>query len=240
MNNPYADIPGPEWDPNSEMYLRDPGSTASSLLLDIGVAPTDGATYRGLRPPPVPEGVKGRYVMTGVNQGPNQQGRDGSPEPYIQQAHGNDWVFMGEQEQAPQMAAPQQMADDPAPGGPTIYDSTADWINIARAEDQGRNRMPFVGPNWSEGNKTYADVPYDPLLSLEMFYPSEQNKFQQNNKSPYEGGLLSESLGGMGGSSPSSMAGLGDMVRSGTSSSYPTTAKPKAPGTQYDLRASLR
>lgn len=149
MNNPYADIPGPEWDPNSEMYLRDPGSNASSLLLDIGVAPTDGATYRGLRPPPIPEGVKGRYVMTGVNQGPNQQGRDGSPEPYIQNAHGNDWVFMGEQEQAAEPASMEQalkkaVAPTADPNGKTIYNDWDLYQATARTEPEANLNSPGV------------------------------------------------------------------------------------------------
>lgn len=167
MNNPYAGIPGPEWDPSSSMYLRDPGSAASSLLIDIGVKPTDGATYRGPRAPQVPEGVNGRWVMTGVNPGPNQTGRDGVPEPYMQQVHGNDWVFMGDrqpmaQAQPEEAPKPQQQASDPS--GKTIYNDWDTYRNQARAEVEAGLNSPFV-------QNPQELIGLDRKQQMQAFYP---------------------------------------------------------------------
>lgn len=222
---------GDPFDPNNPRYGQDVFATSS--MIDGGIAPEDGWSYRGFNAPKVPEGQKGYYVMTNSVAGP-QTVNDGIVD---QGQQDTTWRFVADQEKAPDAGPQQPRADDPAPDGPTIYDSTADWINIARAEDQGRNRMPFVGPNWSDGNKTYADIPYDPLLSLEMFYPTAQNQFQQNNESPYDGGLLSAALGGASGGGNLNTSMIRNAAGGYGPVPYDTT---NAPGTSYNLRASLR
>lgn len=220
---------GDPFDPANPNYGKDVFATSS--MIDGGMPIENGWMYRGTDMPSVPEGQKGYFTM--VNTGPGLRTmNDGILD---EGAQDTTWRFVAEDEKAPEAAPRQQMADDPAPQGPTIYDSTEDWIRIARAEDQGRNRMPFVGPNWSDGNKTYGDIPYDPLLSLEMFYPTAQNQFQQNNKSPYDGGLLSASLAGMGGGGSLDTS----MIRN-SAGGYGGSSATKSPGTSYDLRANLR
>ncbi len=221
---------GDPFDPANPHYGKDVFATSS--MIAGGQAPEDGWMYRGTDMPAVPQGQKGYYTM--VNTGPGLRTmNDGILD---EGAQDTTWRFVSEKEEepAPRQALPAQ--DDPAPDGPTIYDSTADWINIARAEDQGRNRMPFVGPNWSDGNKTYGDIPYDPLLSLEMFYPAGQNQFQQNNESPYDGGLLSAALGGASGGG----GNLNTSMIRNSAGGYGGSSATKSPGTSYDLRANLR
>lgn len=96
------------------------------------------------------------------------------------------WVY--QETPAPQVQQQQEpVKDDPKPQGPTIYDSWDDYINIARAETEGMNRMPFVGPNWAKGNPTYADIEYNPEMSLERFYPGAINTWREKMRDPREG-----------------------------------------------------
>jgi hypothetical protein len=121
----------------------------------------------------------------------------------MQNSRNGTWNFVGNDEKGmpqyrfranPEQAAPvmeqTRRADDPRPQGPTIYDGWDQYIDIARKETEGLNRMPFVGPNWQEGNPTYGDIPYDPLLSLEMFYPGARNQWRDKLRDPLEGEML--------------------------------------------------
>jgi hypothetical protein len=105
--------------------------------------------------------------------------------------HENVWMF---RENAPAAAAAPAARKEapPPPASPkgTIYDSWEDYQTIARNDTEGLNRMPFIGPQGDWGRETYGNVPMDPLLALEMFYPGALNQWGEKLRDPLDGALL--------------------------------------------------
>lgn len=152
----------------------------------------DGAMVRGPFSPDMAASKNGQWVYAGRT--PDQYGAvqgSGDDAPTSNLRPGQEqWIFRANPVAPVQEQPVERAPDDPAPQGPTIYDSWDDYINIARAETEGMNRMPFVGPNWQKGNPTYADVPYNPNYSLEMFYPGSINDWREKLRDPLDGEQL--------------------------------------------------
>lgn len=218
VNQPNSDIP----EYLSRYFAEKPedrmtfDQSTVGWLAEAGVAPQAGTrltTTSGA--PPVPEGgyggnSNGFWAYQGGKMmksgGPDAAGSD----PYAQSEY--VWIDQGPTKAAPAAAAPVERVADAKPdeARPTIYDSFDSYIDIARAEDQGRNRMPFVfGGGYGEGQPTYQDVPYDPILALEQVYPSGRNAFRNDLTDPMTGDQLTPygQGGGMGGGMMPTMTG---------------------------------
>lgn len=100
-----------------------------------------------------------------------------------------------EEPQVAAPAAPQPTYEDPAPVGPTIYDSMDDWINIARREDYGRQNLWPVGPGTVPGRTGYQSIPLNLDLAKEMFFPTAANAWRDKMRDPFKGGLLKDMPG---------------------------------------------
>lgn len=117
---------------------------------------------------------------------------DPNSNPYATNVRHEDvWMFR-------ENAAPAQVAQTPRKEAPplpaspkgTIYDSWEDYTTIARNDTEGLNRMPFVGPGGEWGRETYGNIPMDPLLALEMYYPEAMNQWGKKLRDPLDGALL--------------------------------------------------
>jgi hypothetical protein len=119
---------------------------------------------------------------------------DPNTNPYATGVRSEDvWMFR-ENAPAPVAAPPRERPDDVPDRQYNIFDYSPkgwdDYTEVARQETLGMNRMPFVGPNGAERGEGYQDIPYDPLLGLEMFYPGTSNQWREKLRDPLDGALL--------------------------------------------------
>ena len=144
------------------------------------------------RPPGIADDDKGEWVYNFRPFTPSASySSEGSPfgEPNL----GEEYIWMTRPKPAPAAAAPVERKEaPPLPATPkgTIYDSWEDYQKIARNDTEGLNRMPFIGPQGDWGRETYGNVPMDPLLALEMFYPGALNEWGEKLRDPLDGQLL--------------------------------------------------
>lgn len=137
------------------------------------------------------------------NQGPEFQGATGTDpnEPTM------DWVFVRDSGQAAPAPAPAQEPDQapqtmPQQWDPNrLYEDDDYFLNMSRRSVEGLNRMPFVGPQsmrygFNTGQSGYADIPYDPLLAMDSFYPNFLQGWQDNMIDPFDGEQLQHQLSG--------------------------------------------
>lgn len=163
-----------------------------------------------LAAPPSVEG--GRWQFVGSQPGgPQAMGASQGPNDY-NPTYGNDpamqtWQWVADQP-APQQEAPQEPGQQQAiPARLPIYDNSPggwdQYMDFARAETEGLNRMPFVygvGPN--TGTRFLTD---DPAQQFQTFYPSNLQGWQEYLRNPmFEGDAPPAAIGDAGTSAPRS------------------------------------
>ena len=151
----------------------------------------------------------GRWVFAGTRHvdGPAVSGTD---EGGNQAVYHTDWEWMPDT--APQQPAPQQPPQEPGqqqaiPARLPIYDNSPggwdQYMDFARAETEGLNRMPFVygaGPN--TGTRFLTD---DPAQQFQTFYPSNLQGWQEYMRNPmFESDAPPAAIGDAGTSAPRS------------------------------------
>lgn len=186
--------------------------------LDTDLRPTNSALQSGdmvnftagdgVAPPPAIDG--GRWHFVGTQDGsPIMIGAAGGDNGYNPGA-GNTpdmqtWQWVAEQPApAPQQAPPPQRDPETTPqqwDPNRLYEDDDYFLNMSRRSVEGLNRMPFVGPQsmrygFNTGQSGYADIPYDPLLAMDSFYPNFLQGWQDNMLDPFDGEQLQHQLSG--------------------------------------------
>jgi hypothetical protein len=157
---------------------------------------------RGMAPPTMPEGATGSWRFAGAGTDTST----GYGDDAINEFQTSQWVFEPAQQAAP---APVPVPEAPAPRRDVtpppeyrpnrMYEDNDYWLDMARRSTEGMNRMPFVGPTSNRygintGQSGYADLPYDPLLVMEEFYPTRLQGWQEGLTDPLDGELLDQPL----------------------------------------------
>lgn len=122
-------------------------------------------------------GEGGQWIFAGNKHigGPAVSGTDYGGN---QAMYSTTWEWMPDpvapqQQPAP---APQQQRQD-VPAQLPIYDDWNAYRQMARAQTEGLNRMPFVFGD-------YQQIPTDPQSAFEMFYPGNMQGWQNQLRNP--------------------------------------------------------
>jgi hypothetical protein len=160
---------------------------------------------QGLQAPPPTEG--GSWMFSGKSMigGRGNSGDDHYEAPDQEQGQ---WTWQPSQQAAAPMQeeapAPRQDITPPPEYDPNrMYEDDDYFLDLSRRSVEGMNRMPFVGPTSNRygintGQSGYADLPYDPLLMMEEFYPKKLQGFQDKIRDPLDGEQLEQNLMGGG------------------------------------------
>jgi hypothetical protein len=198
--------------------MHAPGVGRYDLVTDNaggGFQAGDMVLTQGIQAPPQQEG--GNWMFSGKSMvgGRGNSGDDHYEAPDHEQGQ---WTWQPNQQMAapaPEEVAPREDKPLPPEYDPDrMYNDNDYWLNMARRSTEGMNRMPFVGPRSNRygintGQSGYADLPYDPLLMMEEFYPKDLQGFQDKIRDPLDGDLLEQDL--MGGSSSKTMENRNDI-----------------------------
>ena len=146
------------------------------------------------RPPGIADDDKGEWVYNFRPKTPSYT-FSGEGTPFGEADLGEEYIWMTRPEAPAEAPAPPREKPDDVPDRKyNIFDYSPqgwdDYTEVARQETLGMNRMPFVGPNGAERGEGYQDIPYDPLLALEMIYPGASNQWREKLRDPLEGSLL--------------------------------------------------
>lgn len=173
---------------------------------------------RGMAPPEMGGAEGGFWRFAGGGQSQDQTFGDDAVHPF----ETSQWVYEMPQQQAeaapaPVDQAPREDITPPPEWDPNrMYEDNDYFMDLARRSTEGMNRMPFVGPQSNRyglntGQSGYADLPYDPLLMMEEFYPGNLQGWQDKIRDPLDGEQLEQNLigGGSGGSQRRTDQGLG-------------------------------
>jgi hypothetical protein len=156
---------------------------------------------QGMQAPAPQEG--GTWVFSGSNMvgGRGSSGDDDFMAPDQQQSQ---WIFQPQQQAAPQQAPQQQGPRPDVPAQLPIYDDWDAYRQMARAQTEGLNRMPFV---FADSQK----VPTDKQDAFSMFYPANLQGWQNQMRNPlFESDVPPLGLEGVGTSSkPNPTQGFG-------------------------------
>ena len=179
--NPEGNIYGSQFGMPLPSYVsQDPGYGRFDAVTS-GLQAGDMATSYGMQPPPRQSG--GNWLFSGSET----VGAGNSGDDYV--APGREqsrWTWQAD-------AAPQASPEDRTPRETQnpefvppaldIYDESPEgwdrYRNIARAEAEGLNRMPFT---FAGSDAAY--IPTDKFSAFEMFYPSNLQGFQNYFRNP--------------------------------------------------------
>jgi hypothetical protein len=164
-----------------------------------GLKAGDMALSFGMQPPPQQEG--GNWLFAGNQMvGGGNYGDD-----YVAPGQNkSQWIYQPQQQAAPQQAAPQQGPRPDVPAQLPIYDDWDAYRNMARAQTEGLNRMPFV---FADSQK----IPTNQQDAFNMFYPANLQGWQNQMRNPlFESDVPPLGLEGVGTSStPNPTQGFG-------------------------------
>ena len=148
----------------------------------------------------------GRWMFAGTRHidGPAVSGTD---EMGNQAVYQTDWEWMPDpapQQSAPQQPPPPQQEPETTPqqwDPNRLYDDDDYFTNISRRSVEGTNRSSFVGPpstryGINTGQTNWADMPFDPLLGMDLLYPNFHQGWQDNMIDPFDGEQLQLQLAG--------------------------------------------
>lgn len=125
--------------------------------------------------PAAPEGANGFWNIAGTHQG---VGGVSGTDDYQPGYDVTQWQWVENPQQ--QAAAPQQAPQAPREDVPAqlpIYDDWNAYRQMARAQTEGLNRMPFVFGD-------YHQIPTNPQDAFEMFYPGHMQGWQNEMRNP--------------------------------------------------------